>query len=244
MKNYLVKSLYQIANPDWHVLDRRHETNLFEQYMELHEMSLDSFNQHLKGDWELKFFTGEFHDINQAFESTFWAIHDLWHQEPCNILYTDPDTLAVQPVDVFGKFPNFMMFNHTDPRTFDRDGIVFEHFFNAGVRYFPSTMSEETWKLGADMARNWNYNSYDTEQIILNAMLWSQGLDVQQVHHPKLNWMAMSLRNMDPAWMSAHSAWNLFPIESAEIIHFHSSRGAQAVKQIMELVKSSVLFRA
>lgn len=243
MKNYLVKSLFEIESHDWHVLDRKHETDLYKKYLALHEISLESFERHLGGTWEFKFVTGKFKDISQAFEKTFWTIHDLWHQEPCNILYTDPDTLALKPVEIFDQFQHFMMFNHTDPRSFRGGGITIKDFFNAGVRYFPATMSQNTWDLGSLMAKQWNHSSYDTEQVILNAMLWTQGLTLQQAHHPELNWMAMNLRNLDPARISGHEAWNQMPIDQARIIHFHSSRGADAVKNIMELVKSSSLYQ-
>jgi hypothetical protein len=139
MKNYLVKSLYQVTDPDWKILDRSHEGNLFEKYITMHQMSVGSYTKFLQGDWELKFFTGKVHNINQAFEKTFWAIHNLWHSEPCNILYTDPDTLAIAPVNPWNQYQNFMMFNYTDPKKLSNKNVYnksFDNFFNAGVRYF------------------------------------------------------------------------------------------------------------
>ena len=176
MKNYLVKSLFQVKDADWKVLDRSHESNLFDTYLDMHEVSAESYRAFLEGEWELKFITGEVDQINQAFERTFWAIHELWHSEPCNILYTDPDTIAVKHINIFDQYPKFMMFNHTDPKQFvgpNPYNRAFEHFFNAGVRYFPASMDEKIWELGASMAQTWDYATYDTEQIILNAMLLS-----------------------------------------------------------------------
>jgi hypothetical protein len=242
MKNYLVKSLYKINDPNWQVLDRSHESDLYSSYLKLHDISLSSFEQHLQGEWELKFLTGQVSNVNEAFEKTFWAIHDLWHQEPCNILYTDPDTLAVRSVEMFDRFDQFMMFNFTDPRSFDKDGVVFENFFNAGVRYFPNTMKEETWQLGTAMARAWDHNTYDTEQVILNTMLWAQGIELAQAWRPSLNWTAMNLRDLDPSRIAGHSMWNQFPFESSQIIHFHGSRGAEATRQIMEFLRYRVVF--
>jgi len=242
MKNYLVKSLYEIVNPNWQVLDRSHESDLYSKYLRLHDISLSSFEQHLQGEWELKFLTGKVTNVNEAFEKTFWAIHDLWHQEPCNILYTDPDTLAVRSVDMFDRFDQFMMFNFTDPRSFDRNGVVFENFFNAGVRYFPATMKEKTWQLGTAMARTWDHSTYDTEQVILNTMLWAQGIELAQAWRPSLNWTAMNLRDLDPGRIAGHSQWNQFPFESSQIIHFHGSRGAEATSQIMEFLRYRVVF--
>jgi hypothetical protein len=223
MKNYLVKSLFQVKDADWKVLDRSHESNLFESYLAMHEVSAESYRAFLQGDWELKFITGEVEQINQAFEKTFWAIHDLWHSEPCNILYTDPDTIAVKPVEIFGQHQKFLMFNHTDPKQFDRPNPYnrsYPNFFNAGVRYFPATMDEKIWQLGTAMASNWDYATYDTEQIILNAMLWDQGVSVEQALQPTVAWQLFHPN------LEFGQQWNGCSISDAKILHLHSSRGA------------------
>ena len=223
MKNYLVKSLFEVKDADWKVLDRSHESNLFDTYLEMHEVSAESYRAFLEGDWELKFITGEVDQINQAFEKTFWAIHELWHSEPCNILYTDPDTIAVKHIDMFDQYKHFVMFNHTDPKQFTGPNPYnrsFEHFFNAGVRYFPATMDEKIWELGAGMARTWDYATYDTEQVILNAMLWDQGVAVNEVLDPTVAWQ---LFHPD---LNFGQQWNGCSIYDAKILHLHSSRGA------------------
>jgi hypothetical protein len=223
MKNYLVKSLFRVRDPNWKVVDRSHEQNLFDNYLAMHEISVATFKHFLQGDWELKFITGEVEQINQAFELTFWAIHDLWHSEPCNILYTDPDTMAIQAVEIFGRYQNFLMFNHTDPKEFNRTNPynrTYPHFFNAGVRYFPATMNESIWQLGRDMAQTWDPSTYDTEQIILNAMLWDQGITFDQAFDPTIAWQ---LFRSDFNFLQQ---WNACPIQEARILHLHSSRGA------------------
>lgn len=223
MKNYLVKSLFQVQDADWKVLNRSHEPNLFDSYVSMHEISTATYKHFLQGEWELKFITGEVDQINQAFEQTFWAIHDLWHSEPCNILYTDPDTIAVKPIEFWDRYQHFLMFNYTDPRQFNKPNPYnrsYEHFFNAGVRYFPSTMSESIWQLGADMARTWDYSTYDTEQIILNAMLWDQGIGLERALDPTTAWQ---LFHPD---LYFGQTWNGCPISDARILHLHSSRGA------------------
>jgi len=223
MKNYLVKSLFQVQDTDWKVLDRSHESNLFDTYMAMHEVSAESYRAFLEGNWELKFITGEVSQINQAFERTFWAIHDLWHSEPCNILYTDPDTIAVKHIDMFGRYPKFMMFNHTDPKQFNGSNPYnrsYEHFFNAGVRYFPASMDKKIWQLGTEMAQTWDYNTYDTEQVILNAMLWDQGITVNEALDPTVAWQ---LFHPD---LTFGQQWNGCSIYDARILHLHSSRGA------------------
>jgi len=236
MKNYLFKSLFKIVDPNWSVVDRSHEHNLYNNYVNMHQVSTASYTRHLKGNWEFKFVGGNCDTIHQAFVKTFWSIHKLWHQEPCNILYTDPDTIAMQAFDPWGKYDQFMMFNHTDPRQFYKPNTYnrsFEHFFNAGVRYFPATMSKEIWQLGADMANLWDYTTYDTEQIILNAMLWDQGVSVANTLDPSAAWQ----------WFGdLHycEVWNGLPISQAKILHLHSSRGAENRLQVMKKLSEGI----
>lgn len=233
IKNYLVKSLYRVRDPNWLVHDRSHETDLYDRYLDMHRISVESFKRHLQGDWELKFFTGTVDSINQAFEQTFWRIHELWHSEPCNILYTDPDTVARTGLDIW-NLDGFRMFNFTDPRSLDRENVYgsrFPWFFNAGVRYFSHAMSEDVWTLGADMASRWDHTTYDTEQIILNQMLWSQGLRLDQALMPRVAYQAMSL-DTKPVWW--HDAWNGCAITQAAIVHVHGSRNAESRQHIMK----------
>lgn len=233
IKNYLVKSLYRVRDPNWLVHDRSHETDLYDRYLDMHRISVESFKRHLQGDWELKFFTGTVDSINQAFEQTFWRIHELWHSEPCNILYTDPDTVARRNFDPWG-FGEFRMFNFTDPRGYDRPNRYnqkFDNFFNAGVRYFPQAMQEAVWEKGCAMAQDWDHSTYDTEQIILNAMLWSQGLRLDQALQPVWAYQAMNL-DTHPVWW--HDVWNGMSMAQAAVVHVHGSRNAESRQQIMK----------
>jgi len=236
MKNYLVKSLFKIKDPDWKILDRSYEKNMYENYIEMHRLSVASYKKYLKGDWELKFITGNCDHINQAFENTFWAIHDLWHKEPCNILYTDPDTVAIKDVDLWDQYDRFMMFNHTDPKSLTTNNIYnkqFDNFFNAGVRYFPSTMTADTWKLGTAIAKNWDYTTYNTEQIILNDMLWNQGIGLKEIIDPT---MAYQVLTLDEA---QSDIWNNSKLSQAKILHFHSSRDSFSRREIMKQISQA-----
>ena len=52
------------------------------------------------------------------------------------------------------------------------------HYFNAGVRYQLSKMSEclgPGWKY----AKDWDYNIWGTEQIIFNEMMYSENEDAK-----------------------------------------------------------------
>lgn len=225
MKNILVKSLFEIKDPNWSVKDRSAETDLYKKYVECHQISLGSFKKHLKGDWEFAFVSGQFDTIHQALHETFHRIRQLWLENgPCNILYTDPDTVAVAPIDIWGKYNDFMMFNYSDPKSFytaNPYNESFPHFFNAGVRYFPATMKEETWQLGLDMVKNWDFTDYNTEQIILNKMLWSQGVKLENALVPPLAYQAQWLPGVE-VWRQ--DLWNGVHVNNCAILHVHSSR--------------------
>lgn len=225
MKNILVKSLFEIRDSNWHFRDRSNETDLYNKYLEMHRVSVGSYSRHLKGTWELKFIGGRVDNVNQAFERTFHEIYKIWQQGNVNILYTDPDTVAMKDFDPWNISDRFMMFNFTDPRSFNnanRYRRSFQHFFNAGVRYFPATMSQQTWDRALDMARDWDYSTYDTEQIILNAMLWDQGVKLHEVLQPAMAYQAQWLPDHAP--VHDQDRWNGISINQAVIVHTHSSR--------------------
>ena len=116
MKNYLIRSLYQIKSPVW-FRDRTDEGDIYDQYMQMHEISLRTFEQHLQGDWEFVFFNKTVPDIQAVFKDHFFEIYDIWRQGDCNILYCGPDNAMMKPTQFFGKYEDFMMFNYTDPKS-------------------------------------------------------------------------------------------------------------------------------
>lgn len=235
MKNILVKSLFEIRDTNWHIRDRSKETNLYEKYVEMHQVSLGSFSRHLRGEWEFRFLSGKVDTVNQAFQRTFWGIYDIWKSGGVNILYTDPDTVALRAMDPWQISDAFMMFNFTDPRSFDRPnryGRKFPHFFNAGVRLFPASMSQAIWDRAMIMAQDWDESTYDTEQIILNSMLWDQGVKLHQVLRPEWAYQAQWLPDQAPLWLQ--DQWNGIDINQSLIVHTHSSRD---IDQKLDLMK-------
>jgi hypothetical protein len=225
MKNYLVKSLFQVRDANWHFKDRSNEQDLYKKYVEMHQLSVGSYTKHLKGEWELKFIQGSVDNINDAFKQTFRAIYDLWRQGDTNILYTDPDTVAFKDIDPWQISDRFMMFNFTEPKSLETEnhyGRKFPHFFNAGVRFFPAGMEQRIWDIGLEMLNNWEEGTYNTEQTILNAMLWDQGVSLDQVLRPAWAYQAQWLPNQAPLWLQ--DQWNGIDINSSFIIHMHSSR--------------------
>ena len=245
MKNYLVKSLFRVESADWHVMDRSHEVNMHENYQAMHRLSLDSCRRNLAWPWELVFIEGAVEDINQAFVRTFNEIYDLWHSEPCNILYTDPDTVVINMFDPWSEFNHFQMFNYTDPKSFSAPngyGKSYPHFFNAGVRYFPATMSEQTWQIGLDMIKDWDYNDYNTEQIVLNEMMWSQGVELTDVLRPDVAYQAQWLPRVS---VEVQDNWNGYHLTDSKIVHVHGSRDSAVklnlMKELVKLNEKSIL---
>ena len=211
--------------------DRSSEGDLYDWYMKMHDISLRSFEKHLQGDWEFIFFNKEVDNIQEVFKDHFFEIYDIWKQGNTNILYCGPDNIMMKPTDFFGKYNDFMMFNYTDPKSSvepNHYGIQHQHFFNADVRYYPSTMSQDIWDMGLEMAENWDFNSWNTEQFILNKMLWDQAdRNLDNTLDPKIAYQGHQLFIEDWEQRKLYSnEWNGCDIKDAHIIHLHGSRNA------------------
>jgi len=243
MKNYLIRSLYKIKSPMW-FSDRSQEGDLYDWYMKMHDISLRSFEKHLEGDWEFKFFNKEVENIQEVFKDHFFEIYDIWKQGDTNILYCGPDNIVMKPTEVFGKYDDFMMFNYTDPKTSNEPNhynVQHQHFFNADVRYYPSTMSQDIWDMGLEMAENWDFDSWNTEQFILNKMLWDQpNRTLENTLNPLMAYQGHELYLDGWEERKVYSnKWNGCEIKDAHIIHLHGSRNAPnkfaLIEQLEEL---------
>jgi len=234
-KNILMRSLYKINSTQW-FRDRADEGDLFDLYMQMHEISLRSFEKHLQGDWEFRFYTKEVDNIQQVFQDHFFETYELWRQGH-NILYCGPDNMMMKPTQFFDQYDDFRMFNYTDPK--HAFGM---HFLNADVRYYPADMPENTWSEALVQAENWDFDEWNTEQIILNKMLWRQeGRTLENTVDPKMAYQGHMLYLNNWEQTMAHSnAWNNCDINDAHIIHLHGSRNAPAKLALMkELEKLS-----
>jgi len=65
-------------------------------------------------------------------------------------------------------------------------------------------------------------------------MFWSQDIPDSDRLHPEMAYQALNLRIINPDVIGQHNRWNSLPIEQAHILHFHGSRGSQAVINIMK----------
>lgn len=219
--------------------DRSNEGDLYDWYMKMHDISLRSFEKHLQGDWEFIFFNKEVENIQEVFKDHFFEIYDIWKQGDCNILYCGPDNIMMKPTEMFGKYDDFRMFNYTDPKSSvepNHYNVQHKHFFNADVRYYPSTMSQEIWDMGLDMANNWDFNSWNTEQFILNKMLWDQeGRTIENTLEPTVAYQGHQLFISDWEQRKEYSnQWNNCDLKDAHIIHLHGSRNAPGKFALME----------
>ena len=217
----------------------RSEGDLYDWYMKMHDISLRSFEKHLQGDWEFIFFNKEVENIQEVFKDHFFEIYDIWKQGDTNILYCGPDNIMMKPTEFFGKYDDFMMFNYTDPKSSvepNHYNIQHQHFFNADVRYYPSTMSQDIWDMGLEMAENWDFNSWNTEQFILNKMLWDQpNRSLLNTIDPTIAYQGHQLFIEDWEQRKAYSNdWNGCDIKDARIIHLHGSRNAPRKFSLME----------
>lgn len=232
MKNYLIKGLHKIGSATWwEGSDRSNEGDLHAAYSKMNDLSEASFARYLEGDWEIINLVSQARDVNHVFRQQFQSIYEIWSREPCNILYCGSDTQMVKPTEVFGKYHNFLMWNYTDPRS---SGPC-RHYLNADIRYYPSTMSTETWEFALKMIDHLDW--WGGDQILYNIMVWCQGLGHEQVIDPRMAWQGFMLP-MSPK--ESGDQWNQCPLEEAHIIHWAGSRGADRTVDIMKSVHDSL----
>lgn len=222
--------------------DRSKEGDIYDHYMKMHDISLKSFKEYLEGDWEFVFFNKEVDNIQQVFKDHFFELYELW-KKGHNILYCGPDNFVTQPLEVFGKYDDFMMFNYTDPKTSvepNHYNIQHKHFFNADVRYYPQTMEQEIWNIGIEMAENWDFDCWNTEQIILNHMLWQQpNRTLENTLDPYMAYQGHWIFNgMSNAEVIRSNQWNGIDLNDAKILHLHGSRNAPEKLKVMQSLEA------
>lgn len=231
--NILVCKNYTIADHTKWYNDRSSESNLENSYTAMEELCVASAKQYIKDLDEVKVFRGNADNIRDVFKINFYEIYELW-KEGHNILYADLDVLFVKDVQYFDQFDKFSMFGLTQPSsTVDEHyNIEFKHFFNCGIRYYPKDMDQSVWDLGIEMVENWNPNRWDSEQIIYNAMMFSQDIKLTEVLKPWLAYQMLTDSEND----YTHNKINL---GDARAIHLHGSRGSTDRLQSMQRLRGS-----
>jgi hypothetical protein len=234
MKNYVVWTNCDVVGEDPIIQARLNiapcdNTEARAAYDTMNRISRLTAKKFLQGDWEPVVWTDPAPSRLDIFKRNWGRIRDLWHQEPCNILYLDSDTMFLRSTKIFDRFAEFRVFNWTDPKSTS----LFANYYNAGVRYYPASMSSELWQVGNSMAAIWQDDNWGMEQDIFNTMFWQQQIPDHDRHHPELNWQGMNLIRGIDGMQSALEAWNLLPVSKAHIIHVHGSRNAMHTAQLM-----------
>jgi hypothetical protein len=205
-------------------------------YSSMLEILAESADKYIQGDFEFEIIENEVDSYQEIFDTNFNEVYQMWDNGNNNVLFLDLDTLVINPVDVFDKLSDFQMFNYTDPKTLsgkdatNKYELQHEHYFNAGVRYYPSSMKKEVWDLGWKYANDWDYNVWGTEQIIFNEMMYSQDSDHTKWLTPEMNYQMMNAT--PPAleqgqYISQLNAWNGTSLNTSQILHLHGTRGAE-----------------
>lgn len=234
MKNYLIKGLHRIGSTKWWPgRDRADEGDLYAYYEKMALLSEASFFHHLVGNWEYIKLESEATDVNHVFRQQFCAIYDIWASEPCNIYYCGSDVQVLKPVEVFGRYHNFLLFNYTDPKSLDEHA----HFLNADIRYYPHDMDREMFEQALkDVAEATEWNN---DQKLYNRMVWSQGLTPEQVIDPTMAYQGPWLPGDDRSRQFT-DAWNGCSLDDAKIVHWHGSRNADAKLQLMQHINDQL----
>ena len=216
-RNFLVKDLYRIEQV---VQDEpANLKNSFDAYENMHHLSIESFKKNLAADWTLIELDGIKENIHQCFISTATSIREIWHKNyPCNILYTNADTLCVHKLDIFGHFDEFRMFTEDDPLVFEENPTEWhKKNANAGVRYYPSSLDTEFWNNYDAALKNWDFGNFNYDQDAANdIMLKQKNFDWQK----KQGWIA---KQIGAQHYKMITELNNTKFDQA-ILHFHGSQ--------------------
>jgi len=244
IKNYVICAHRRIKSTKWIWKDTKDEGDIYQLYQQLCLESLSSSRHFLEGDWEYVCFNEDIEHINQAMPMNNDLVYDMWHKEPCNILWVGPDVQFVKPTKIFGEFKEFRLFNWTDPKSWNEPNqynLTFAHLFNNDLQYYPHTMSEDLWIKEREMRALWDtsegMNSYNNQQIVHNAMFWMQELEWNDAHRPNLFYQAHWL-----PWRPIEESdeWNGCKYQDAHVIHWHSSRHAPTKLACMQQVNQAL----
>lgn len=239
IKNYVVSNLFRLTSSKWAWTDRAGEGDIHEQYLRMYKISLASYRHFLAGEWEPILWTGELEHSCKIAQANWPLQRDLWHSEPCNIIYHGPDTLMVKPTEIFDKYSGFELFNYTDPKSLTIDnpyGWYIPHYLNDDLRYMPHSMDPKLWEMGQEWAEHWNTDNtelgWNYGQVLHNIMYWEQGRTLDETLRPQMFYQGFGLPGTADQ-VAALNHWNNCQLADAHVIHFAGSRGARAKADLM-----------
>jgi hypothetical protein len=230
VKNYLVCAVRPVTD-NWM---NQASANLHADYSEMYRVSLASFQCFVQEPFETVLWTDPVANNEEYALANWKATVELRNSGPCNIFWAGADTMMVQPTSLFSdRFSEYRLFNYTDPKNHNE----FPRYFNDDLMYYPHTTSDKVWDLGEQWwsnIENHPNRSWGFDQLRHNAMFWSQDIPELDRLHPQMAYQAMKFRSLDANVLRQHDQWNGISINSAHILHFHGSRGNQAVIEIMK----------
>lgn len=241
-KNILVLKNYTITDHTKWYNDRSHENNLVENYAEMEKICVATAEKNIVGLDDVVVFRGQADNIRDVFKQNFYEIHELW-SEGNNILYADLDVVFMKPWTWFEPTYLFSMYNLTDPpKTHcDHYNISFDHFFNCGIRYYPYKMMQSVWDIGFEMLDNWNPERWDSEQIVYNAMMWSQSPHVGDFWRAPLAYQMLH-SPYTPGGQYTNNQFNgTLDLKDVLAVHIHGSRGSHDRLALMKDLASGQL---
>lgn len=186
-------------------------------YMEMYQISRNSFRRYLRGEYEELFLHEDYpkplemDGYRAMYRHSFAEIRRLV-ESGNNVLVCCCDTFCQRPTEIFGRYEQMMMFWKTSgPDYRERPQL------NGGVMYFPASMDLELFQPAEERIAKLG-NDWGEIQEIYNDMFWAQS-PVPELN-PAMNWCPLVKNPLDES--------------EANIIHFHASRDSQKTRETMK----------
>jgi len=189
MKNIFLTACYEV--------NQMYGNTSYKDYQKLTEICCGSFIKNLKELTGVKVLEGKKDNYHELFKELYWKVKEIYlSNQPCNILFTDSDTVCLNPISIFDEFKQFAMFN-------TKVGEPFQYSYSnpnclslvknltpwmmANIRYYPSGLPYSIWDVGDDFAYSW-IEEWAYDCIIYNSMFHSQEItDYNKYHNPRWN---------------------------------------------------------
>ena len=234
MRNLVVQALCKIT-PNTTKSDEQVplQNDVYELYKQIQAESYNTHKKNIQGDWDYVLLEKDVNHPFEIFQNTFKRVAELWKEGDTNILFFGLDTLTVKPVEIFGKYEDFMMFNYTDPKS----NSLYNNNFNCDVRYYPASMDEAL--IDYSLEEQSKLQKWEDEQNIYNYMLWQQpNRTLENTVDPTLAYQGhMVFPNATHRQLEASNTWNNCNFDDAKIIHLHGSRSAKDKLQLIHIWK-------
>ncbi len=234
MRNLVVQALCKIT-PNTTKTEEQVplQNDVYDLYKQIQAESHYTHKKNIKGDWDYVLLEKDVNHPFEIFQNTFKRVAELWKEGDTNILFFGLDTITVKPVEIFGKYEDFMMFNYTDPKS----NSIYKNNFNCDVRYYPASMDEAL--IDHSLEEQSKLQKWEDEQNIYNYMLWQQpNRTLENTVDPTLAYQGhMLFSHTTHRQLEESNKWNNCKFDDAKIIHLHGSRSAKEKLQLIQIWK-------